>query len=111
MTSAIRRQRLVCSIQKSRIDLSGLASDRLPLLGCEKLVELKSSLEVVLLGPLNPALEIRSIYLVTVNELTAKLTVGFVQVEAVSTGQQALYLLDVSAQARRCCGPCRDSCP
>ena len=40
---AMSRQRFVCSIQKSRIPLSGFANERLPLLGWEKEDELKSS--------------------------------------------------------------------
>ena len=43
ISSAMARQREVCSTQKSRMPLSGLASVRFPLLGCENDVELKSS--------------------------------------------------------------------
>ena len=43
ISSAMARQRLVCSIQKLRISGSGFDSERLPLLGCENDVELKSS--------------------------------------------------------------------
>ena len=44
MTLDISRQRLECSIQKSRIDLSGFERLRSPLLAWENDVELKSSL-------------------------------------------------------------------
>ena len=43
IASAMARQRLVCSIQNSRISGSGLESESEPLLGCENDVELKSS--------------------------------------------------------------------
>ena len=43
ISSAMARQRRVCSIQNSRIAGSGFASERSPDLGCENDVELKSS--------------------------------------------------------------------
>ena len=52
-------------------------------------------LHVVLLGPVNPALEMLYLYLVSVNELIAEVTIDFMEVQTVITSDERLYKLDV----------------
>ena len=55
-------------------------------------------LQVMLLSPLHPTLEVLYANLVTVNKLAAELTVGLVEVQTIGTSQEGLHFLDVLAQ-------------
>ena len=52
-------------------------------------------LHVVLLGPVNPALEMFHLYLVAINELIAEVTIDLMEVQTVITSDECLYKLDV----------------
>ena len=58
-------------------------------------VEIK--LEIVLLSPLDPALELLYAHLVAVDELSSKVTIDLMEVYTVITGKQGLHKLKVSA--------------
>ena len=80
------RQRLVCSIQNSRISGSGLESASEPLLGC------------VGARPLDPSREMFHLHLVAVDLLAAELAVDLVQVQTVRAGNVTGGFEDVGAQ-------------
>ena len=52
-------------------------------------------LHVILLGPVNPALEVLYLHLVTIHELTAEVSIDLMEVQTVVTGDEGLHELDV----------------
>ena len=75
--------------------LVGIGERETSTLGMRERRRVEVQLHLVLLSPLNPALEMFQLTLVTVNELTSEVTIYLVQVQAVVTTQQSLYELNI----------------
>ena len=54
-------------------------------------------LHIVLLGPVDPALEVLHFYLVAIHELSSEVTVDLVEVQTVVTAKEGLYKLNILA--------------
>ena len=86
---AMRRQRLVCSIQKSRILLSGFAKDSSPLFGMREGSGVEIEFHLLLLSPVNPALEVFHFYLVAVYELVTEVAISLMQIQTMIAGEDS----------------------
>ena len=78
--------------------LVGIGQRKVATLGVGEAGGVEVELQVVLLCPVNPSLEVGNFYLVAVYKLAAELSVNLVEVEAMVACEQGLYFLYILTQ-------------
>jgi hypothetical protein len=73
----------------------GIGKGEVPALGMAERGGVEVKLEIVGLGPLDPALEMLDTDLVTIDELSSEISIDLMEVDAVVAGQKSLHELQV----------------
>ena len=75
----------------------GIRQGQVAALRVRKTGGIEVKLHVVFLGPLNPTLEVLHLYLITIHELTAEVSIDLMEVQTVITGDEGLHEFNVFA--------------